>query len=675
MGILSISCTASTGTRVMGIAYASVLDSKQFTDHTYNGNGYTHVVLVQTNDYPSSIYDVSWSLVRAWQRNITRYDERSPLECHVDPTTGVFTLMSNYSGNSNDRAVQPLYPLPGGFQYDPRTNATSDFTLSADYRWGDVDHTFTLFTWPNATLLHQANIANPSNGTVNLGMLKKNEDGSSTFVNAASWILDPNTYGYPRKLSFGKDSIYQFGSIVANNMTGAFKSFLTRIPLSGPNGTLFNPPTNLSVYEIDNFNNCSYPNSPARFYRDTLYVICESISTSPLGQTASGRTFLFKDDSTGIISINPGGTASTYESNLFQPTSSGENSSVWAYNPSSPPRWMSLDPNTIRVPDFEILISFNANITEPFGTWVPENDPTNLIIYVSIGVSLFLLLAIAIIVWRNWRYVVKFRTQVWPRWKRRIKAKIINIVSKIDEGDDGSKISNVNDSLESGTRYEASDIDSAINKIEEIPMQLIAVEEGHKILVTPDMDLSDLDDAATAVVASPSLAVVDVNAEDMLAVNLDTHPRPAVVMMLSDGSILGNGRLNDIVTEVIVSPLGSENNLRLLRPGRTVSSAPQLHISPEIILPSSSVSRNTNSTSHQEQYATPSEPKASNMPSEDIEDYAPPYIHVDDLSMLPTPSFPTPALPSAPPLEAEDSNVQSGSGPTEYDDTRGGSSR
>ncbi|KAG0017263.1 hypothetical protein BGZ80_008480 [Entomortierella chlamydospora] len=407
-------------------------------------------------------------------------------------------------------------------------------------------------------------------------------------------VQDPNTYGYPRKLGFGQDSIYQFGSIVANNMTGAFKSLLTRIPLNSPNGTVFSPPTNLPVYEIDNFR---------------------------------------------VISINPGGTASNYTFTYeLQPISSGGNSGVWGYDP---PRWMSLDPNTIGAfnPDSS---TGSVKITEPFEFWPIHNRPTDPITYVSIGVSVFVLLVIVIIVWRNWRHVVKFRTQIWPSWKRKIKTKIIDFASRIDDGDDGSKISDADGSLESGTRYEKSD--PTINKIEEMPMQLIDAEEGHKILVTPDMDLSDLDDVITTVAASPSPAVVDVNVEYMMAVNLDTHPRPAIVTTLSDDSILGNGRLDN----------SSENNLSLLRPDLTVSLAPL-----------SSVSRNIDVlTEYHGQYTTPSEVKASDIPSEGTEDYAPPYIHADDLSMLP-PSFPSPAMPSAPPLDAENRHLQSGSGLTD----------
>ncbi|KAF9160764.1 hypothetical protein BGX21_002660 [Mortierella sp. AD011] len=622
----------------MGIAHAYA--SATISDTTSYES--TYVVLVQTNDYPSSGLNISWSLVGAWEHSVTRYDAYSPQECHVDTTTGIFTSMSNYSNEHYqypDQLVSPAPPTPEGFQYDPRTNAASSFTLSADYHWGDVDNTFALFTWPNTTLLYLANIADPSNGTINLGMLKKNEDGSSTFVNAGGWTLDPNTYGYPRKLGFGQDSIYQFGSIVANNMTGAFKSLLTRIPLSGPNGTVFSPPTNLPVYEIDNFNNCSYTDSSMRPYRDMLYFICEATDATDTGPVE--RTYLFKYNTTGVISINPGGTASEsrFMSNGFQPISGGGNSSVWVY---APPRWMSLDPNIIGAFKPEDTLAL-VNITESFESYpkyIRHTDPTT---YISIGVSVFVLLVIAIIVWRNWRHVVKFRTQIWPRWKRKIKAKIIDFASRIDDGDDGSKISDADGSLGSGTRYEKSD--PTINKIEEMPMQLIDAEEGHKILVTPDMDLSDLDEVTITAASLPPPAVVDVNVGYMMAVNLDTHPRPAVVMTLSDDSILGNGRLDN----------SSENNLNLLRPDFTVSFA---------LL--SSASRNIDvSTEHQKQYTTPSEVKVGDIPSEDTEDYAPPYIHADDLSMLPTPSFPSPAIPSAPPLDTENRNTQSSPGLTD----------
>ncbi|KAF9356186.1 hypothetical protein BGX26_005616 [Mortierella sp. AD094] len=526
-------------------------------------------------------------------------------------------MMSNYSTSTSIPTVtsQPgaTSVQPGGIQYDPRTNAWSDFTLSDNYRWGDVSNTFALFTWPNTTVPHQVNIAQANNGTVSLGMLKKNDDGSSTFVNAASWILDPNIHGYPTKLAFGKDSIYQFGSIVSDNRTGAFRSLLTRIPSAAQ----------MEVYSVH-----------LQTFQFMISAISAVITATNLPADVnpfSTKAFFIKDIGARNVSINSTNKYQFLVTNLFQPICGGENSSVWGYDPGSPQIGMSLDPlnfgnyGSIYVP---------VNITDAFGDLdnVTIDEPSNVVLYAVIGVILSLMLAVFILVWRDG---FKIRTRIWPRWKRKIKAKIIESVSKIDDGN-GDK-----------TKVGESDDGSTINKIEEIPMQAIDMDEGHKILVTPDMDLSDVD------------------AGYMQGVNLEHHPRPTIVISLSTSSILGGNYLNDSTAETLVPLPSSENSQRLLPSNLSIPSAPQLSTFSETTIPSS-IYRYTDPSEHQEQYATP---------SEDTEDYAPPYIHADDVSMLPNPSFLSPALPSAPPLDAESSNVQLGSGLREYDDTRGGSSR
>jgi hypothetical protein len=180
MGNLSLKCVVAYGARLLAMSYTRRLSED-------GASPPTHVVLVQSNLNPSSIYNLTWSLVAAWPRKLSAHDNEFDTICHVDPLTGVFTAMSNYTTvPSQFTSNLPYIREPGGFQYDPRTGSWKDFTLDQGYLWGDVKPTFTLFNWPNrnSSTLYHANIAQSAG--VNLGVF---DPDSNKFVNVKSWTL------------------------------------------------------------------------------------------------------------------------------------------------------------------------------------------------------------------------------------------------------------------------------------------------------------------------------------------------------------------------------------------------------------------------------------------------------------------------------------------------------
>ncbi|KAF8975759.1 hypothetical protein BGZ46_008870 [Entomortierella lignicola] len=630
MGQLILTCTASTGTRLMGIAYGG------FFPFNFTSNWFDQVVLVQSNVYPSSVTDISWSFVAARKRIVTDYDNFSFQECHVDRNTGVFTLMSNYSAPDIDASRQPAIRVPGGFQYDPRTDLWSDFTLDADYLWGDVSNTFTLFTWPNTTTLYQANIQ-LQDGSVNLGMLKKNDDGSSVFVNAAKWTLNPSIFGYPLRFSFRDDVLYQFGSIVVDDRTGAFKSYLTKIPLVGSSGVSFIP-GNLTVFNIDEINDCTPSNTIARSYRDSLYVVCQDKNGKHYNDPA--LVFMFKEDANGSLTTITGSSiSSAFQFDLLQPISGGENSSVWGYFPRSLQWGLSFDPATLG--SYERINSF-INITAPFANLSPTDDSTKPIVYVVIGIASFLMLVIIILIWRNWKRVARFCTRSRRKFKRKIKAKIIEVVSKIDDGDVKSDVTLANDTLEGRETGAEKDSDSLAHKIEEMPMKIFDMDECHKILVTPDMDQCDFIGIPAAEEVFP---VLDVDVRHTQDVGLQHHSRQSLPVSLPADTIVNRGDLNGTNTRTIVSSPSYGPQDSLPSP-RIVPSTSQLLSSSVSTTPSSPSSMSTD----QEQYTIIKCPEENS--TLDNELYTS-YSSTTGISIPSTPPFSIAALPSAPPLDSE----------------------
>ncbi|KAF9939468.1 hypothetical protein BGZ65_010437, partial [Modicella reniformis] len=489
MGVLELKCLVVNGSRLLGMSYAFQSDT---TDPTRNP---THVVLIQSNPNPSSVYDITWSLVSAWPRNFTSDDRYYQIGCHVNPQTGLFSVMSNYT--KLDIGVTPIglklsaYRAPGGFQYDPGTGLWTEFTLQPGYRWGDVEQTFALFNWPNSSTLYQANIVlSSADPTVYLGMLTKADNGSMIFVNAASWALNPNVYGYPTRVVAGKDSLYQFGSIVENNRTGEKRSLITKIPLVGDNGAAFSPSTNLPIYNASDIMNCDMQATVvAKFYQDTIYVLCEASTLS--WEDLSIKSLLFQLKDTGFGNLSTVNT-STYELrqittlSIFQPFGGvGEISNPWIYFDAATPSALvrDLSGNNWIIEH----TSLNVNITEPYeGIRSSEKHPNrtpSITIGIVFGCLIFLVLSFFIL--RRCGCM----SETWPRWKRAIITKMLEILRKDEEKAQDSEDSKKHDRkgfLELGTEHD---------KIEEASVhESVEMHGMDKILVTPDMDLSDIID-------------------------------------------------------------------------------------------------------------------------------------------------------------------------------------
>ncbi|KAF9430263.1 HOG (high osmolarity glycerol) pathway protein [Entomortierella beljakovae] len=649
---LLLACTASAGSRILAISYASARDNN--ADYTQPN---THILLVSTNDYPASYRNVTWSLVSAWERNITYQEAQSPIECHYDADIGVFTLISKFSSIPNyhppneNSETRP----PGGYQFDFAAKSWLSFTLSSDYQWGDILNTFTLFKWPNTSDIYQANIAQSSTGTVNLGMLKTNDDGTKVFVNSGRWELNPNLYGYPVKLGFGNNEIYQIGSIVSDARTGEFRSQLTRIPLSGSNGTVFNPPEYLSTYPILEYKNCTPSKTAVRHAGSSIYTFCQSFEVNQY--RSSPIVFTSIDDSSNGTTVD----AVTSPNDGFLPISchlqifdDAVNSNIWGYDP------VSLSGVNLSKPMFGSLFSAYDNsivISESYNDplYYEHVDPygiSKLTIGLSVGIPLFIILIISLLVWRYWPKVREVaRKLAWSNWKRDFKAKIIEIVSKIDDGD----IKDTKD-RDGGTSESVNSFELLPDKIEEIPLQFIEHDDEGKILVTPDMDLGDLENEAEMTERPVAL---DVDRGYMQSVNLGSHPRPAIATSLSTGLLIANGGdLNRHITEVYGQAANSDQLTIPSTSTRMGPSAPQLHTTSEISSASSSVQSEETLDYHSDRpkQNIPGTLDTGDLVVEDVEDYVPPYSTIVTIPPL---SLPNLASPSAPPLKAEFEDTQS----------------
>lgn len=209
MGQLDLQCITLAGSRFIGMAYTFLTATQQ---NYRSFDDFTHVVLVQSNPNPQNLTTLSWSLLSAWPRTANvKSDIYSSLACHVNPLTGVFTMMSNFSGNnlaptsSYHRSVlESVQPRPpGGFQYTPPVGHDgpgkwADFGVSQDYEWGNVSATFDLFTWPGSSDLYQARIGSPTVGTIHLSLFTITAGtllgGPAMFINVANYTLVRNNH-------------------------------------------------------------------------------------------------------------------------------------------------------------------------------------------------------------------------------------------------------------------------------------------------------------------------------------------------------------------------------------------------------------------------------------------------------------------------------------------------
>ncbi|KAF9907038.1 hypothetical protein EC991_011342 [Linnemannia zychae] len=489
MGVISLQCMTANDTRIVGISYTHSLK----VDEDYQDN---YVALVQSNDSPTSIDTMTWSLISAWPRSLYYPQDYSPMVCHVDPRTGIFTMMSAFNLTDPDYIPDPSIPQrpSGGFQYDPRTSIWSDFTLSNDYLWEDVTDSFAVFTWPGTNTLVQANVGTTT--AVSIGAMTTTAKGEHQFVNALNWTLDPLTYGYPTRLVYGNNVLYQFGTVLANNRTGQLNTILTRIPLSGSLET-FQPPANLQTFN-SSMQECAPGYLSTSFYNDVLYVFCQGTDRS-IGP-GTGVVMRFKDGpSFRDKSLGPAHMTDIdrLSGAVIQPIggSNDGKQDPFALVINAVGDWpiqsISLGDNTLGDSNQS---DYFINITAPYGdieVYRPDHSPA--IIGGSVAGGLVILGLILFFVLRK----------RWPAWRRKIQFKIFEALMKDDPTNGNSSDKDIINKIEDPTSTSSIDLDSR-----------------GKILVTEDMEEN----------------AVDVSTGYMREVGLEHHPRPTITTTMGGGS-------------------------------------------------------------------------------------------------------------------------------------------
>ncbi|KAF9925253.1 hypothetical protein FBU30_004945 [Linnemannia zychae] len=580
MGYIDLSCVTLNGSRLVGMAYT--LPTSAYNQNLgYNDRDkYSHVILIQSNENPSDHENLSWSLVSSWPR-LPAYntDVYSSFDCHIGQSTGTFSLMSNFSVDTLPVLVTSIYRPPGGFQYNPKTGKWSDFSINPDYLWANVSATFALFNWPGSSSLYQANIGSITDGTINIGMLDDSTP-TSKFINIANYTLDPNVYGYPMKLVYANDSIYQLGSVVVDKRTAEISYFLTRIPLQTKNNSpSLDIPANLPVYNASILMGCEMRLTKIWFssFFNSVYFICQSyINSYPLdsrrGHTIT-KIFQFKDGDKTIKESNI--TGSPFSSTIFQPLENKEINYPWIYMTGyyAQQDGIQLRSNGIfpfPYPGNHVFISeaFGADSVSPTSyEFSTGNTPA-----ITAGIVLGFLFLLAIVFygcfWRRrtvWRKKwFRFKTRTGPRWLRRVRLKLVDIL-KEDlqiENDNDSDKDDKKSHINGKTVISREDENEFNNKIDERSNSSFELRGCDKILITDDMDLSERDCSLT----------VDVAAGYMKSVGLESHPRPAVVTSLATISDSNDSPASSTVYN------GSSESLGLMIP-----SAPLMPIDAEDI--------------------------------------------------------------------------------------------
>jgi len=124
----------------------------------------------------------------------------------------------------------------------------------------------------------------------------------------------------------------------------------------------------------------------------------------------------------------------------------------------------------------------SANITEPYGypdgVSYQDNTPG-----ITAGVVVGFLVVLGLLsFFLGRRYGPKFMSETWPRWKKKMTVKIIEILEVLRRYAEG------HEEAGKGT------LDKQQNKIEDGSTEHFDLQYEGKILVTPEMDLSDLVD-------------------------------------------------------------------------------------------------------------------------------------------------------------------------------------
>ncbi|KAG0045481.1 hypothetical protein BGZ83_009319 [Gryganskiella cystojenkinii] len=518
MGILEFSCYALNGTRLMAMALA--MPTSQYTGSSITtSDNNTAAILVESVPNPATLSDFSTMTVKSiWNGNLTGfYQTDIQFQCTIDPLTGIFTAVHSVSSQNRYSQGQPVgINLPGGFQYDPRTDHWSPILFSADYTWkGDPSSSFTIFNWPNTTTLYLATI-NPTNASfVNVGML--NQEGGATFVNSFNWTLDHKVSGFPQKLAYGHDAIYQIGRLVTD--TGAQKlsqnGFITRIPLPASPNT-FILPTDLTPAHSAELDNCASGNPGlssawVSFYSESLYMFCNNITRDHY----SDQTYSFKYQENGILT---GVLTESKRVNapLQVMARYGNESNRWAVaiNDRFAVNLGSDDfGNITQNYSPELGVFKNISYGRPVPSYSTDSEPNYAAITggaAAAGLVIFILLVLAFRRW-VWR---RLREEYWPRWKDQIKAKLLEMLTK----DEDHQIQDGNFDDTKVLQDESVENDKVEG--EEISMRSFDLDGRDKILVTDDMSLSDV-------------TAVNVDTAYMDGVAMERHPRPNYVTVLT----------------------------------------------------------------------------------------------------------------------------------------------
>ncbi|KAK3832016.1 MAG: hypothetical protein J3R72DRAFT_454380 [Linnemannia gamsii] len=598
MGILELECITLSGSRFVGMSY-TFPTAEVSSSNPGDSTNYTHVALVQSNLNPMNLSNLTWSLVSIWPRKISYFsDNYSSLTCHSDPNTGVFTMMSNFSANNAPSSVYldtSTLRQPGGFQYNSKTDQWSEFGVSPGYLWGNVSLTFDLFTWPGTSTLYQASIGNAATGVINFGMLSDASaasgdvgavGGPAKFVNVANYTLDPTIYGHPIKLTYANNSIYQLGRVIVDRNSAEFSYFLTRIPIQSTDEQSFKlPTTTLATFDAAAIKDCQMETTKIWYSASSasLYFICSVREATERTQPypnylrpAGVAISQFKDGDKDLELPFFITTPFTLKSGIVQPIeqehgqssgSSGTPSNRWIYLGAKFGMQSEIKFNFISgaTPTPPIYPTTPLTISEPYGFTPQSNMPDEsyspayteaITAGIVVGVILLLIAVLFRPIRRRlpgWRgkWAV-FKAQTWPRWKRKIRLRLIEILS--EDNDTGNNKDQDEEALAGKTviSKEGGADDDEFNKMEEHSMTTLDLEGCDKILVTDDMDLSGLE----------SVPVMDVTTGYMNGVRLETHPRPGIVTTLNGNE----GRKHSSS-----SPLSSDDGSTL---GGDVSSVP-----------------------------------------------------------------------------------------------------
>ncbi|KAF9084883.1 hypothetical protein BGX29_002291 [Mortierella sp. GBA35] len=453
-------------------------------------------MLVSSKPGPASINNLSWSFVSARETNITSPTDFFPMVCHVDPVTGIFTMMSNFTqpydtyesglpltaqptvtsapSSRPTPSINPLRPS-GGYQYDPRTDLWSSFDVRSGYGWGDVHASFALFVWPKTTTLYHIYVADDG-VSAGLGML---DSSTNEFVRVATWELDVKVYGSPMHFAYGDGVIYQLGSNAFNNVLGA-------PPVYNPSGTLFLThfkDGDIRDSTIESGRNANTTNSG----EGAVVIGAEGPDSNPWG-------FLFKD--------------------TFRDLPAGVNVSSFDYYGGF---------GRVHQLDREMTVSFGTDdVSRPSGLPSPDNKSlaSSTIGWIVGGIGLFVGLILFLCIW-----FVRPRYRARQKEKKKREQRSESSPSSVTDGSDRKDDKD-------GFGEHGNDNDYTGDKFEATSEYSFDLNGRDKILVTPNTDVADGD--APLGLKATKAAAIDARTGYLQDLALETHPRPHIVTTMQE---------------------------------------------------------------------------------------------------------------------------------------------